>query len=387
MKNKFFKYFLLMVTFLALSGCMEEKEVQGPIPWEPNNRGTPINPNNPNTYTGTYIVTEADVTKTGTNSIVGLKSMAGGFVINYDIASNSLLYNYALKYGGYPHNNADLQISNNNTLSLSDFTLGEDNYTIILNNPITINADNVVYEIKSISKNDDNILMITENTNNSNLDNLTINDTVKLCDPTISDGSDSDCSGAVGAMKYIGYYRIEEITCGGIIYIGGTDFAGEMTAGADLGEMATNSIVQVPISMKFQVYNDILKSCILTNEQANNNNLYFSEQLYNISLAGGLNLLEIFANVGLLGISAGTEQERTSYITYEPKTQTSKIVTDEERKNTTVYEFSPMLFNNNTVSMKLRIMKQQQSSNGINLPAPVTLDDIPYWIVNNTGIQ
>ena len=244
-----------------------------------------------------------------------------------------------------------------------------------MHNPITINADNVVYEIKNISKNDDNILMITENTNNSNLDNLTINDTVKLCDPTISDGSDSDCSGAVGAMKYIGYYRIEEITCGGITYIGGTDFAGEMTAGADLGEMGTNNIVKVPISMKFQVYNDILKSCILTNEQANNNNLYFSKQVYNISLAGGLNLLEIFANVGLLGISAGTEQERTSYITYEPKTQTDK------------YEFLPMLFNNNTVSMKLRIMKQQQSSNGINLPAPVTLDDIPYWIVNNTGMQ
>ena len=176
-------------------------------------------------------------------------------------------------------------------------------------------------------------------------------------------------------MKYIGYYRIEEITCGNITYIGGKDFAGEMTAGADLREMETNNIVKVPISMKFQVYDDILKSCILTNEQTNNNNLYFSEQVYNISLAGGLNLLEIFANVGLLGISAGTEQERTSYITYEPKTQTDK------------YEFLPMLFNNNTVSMKLRIMKQQQSSNGINLPAPVTLDDIPYWIVNNTGIQ
>ena len=364
MKNIFFKYFVLMVTFtVILSGCIEEKEVQGPIPWTPE-MATPIDNNSKSTFSGSYKI--ADFNMSAPNNIVGLDNMSGGFVINYDSTSDLLQYNYSLKYGGYNNTSAQKIISNTNTiLNESDFTIQSDRYTITFNNPIIYDADGITYTINSIIKNDDTVLMIDENTN---LDSF-ISSTITLCDPllTANDSDDNTC-GMSGAMKYIGYYRIEEITCGGNKYTGGIDFAGEMTASAITDGLP--EYVTVPITMKFQIDNESLKQCILNDEQIINNNLYFQNIDYTINLGGNTpNFSDIFNNVGLIGLREGTEQERTTNIIYEPKN----------------IDYTNMLFNGNEVQIKLRIM--QQAPRNDPLSTPVTLDSNPYWIVNNTGIQ
>lgn len=365
MKNIFLKYFVLMAVFLFISGCMEEKEVQGPIPYTPT-KATQINKNDPNTFYGAYLVSNFEPKN---NNIVGLDNFTGGFFISYDALSNQLQYKYALKYGGYDNQYTSAKLAYSNEFqTIPDYEIAEDNYTIILNTPIEISADSMTYKINSITKNDD-IVTETEMTEVMKLDNLTINHTTKLCDPAVSDGSENDCTNAVGAMKYIGYYRMDEIICGNNTYYGGRDFAGEMTASADLTSLVESSIVKVPISIKFQVNNEELKTCILSSEQIRNNNLYFEEPIYNISLEDGLLLDRIFSNVGLLGIQDGTEHDRTSYITYKPKE----------------LDFTDKLFNNNQVQIKLRIMQQQKDTSSNIIPAPVTLTNNPYWQATSTA--
>lgn len=354
MKNKFFKYFLLMVTFLALSGCMEEKEVQGPIPYTLT-KVTPINKSDTNTFYGAYLVSNFEPKN---NNIVGIDNFTGGFFINYDALSGQLQYKYALKYGGYDNEYTSAQIAYSNEFqTIIDYKIAEDNYTIIFNTPIEVNTDGMTYKIHSVTKNDD-IVTKTEMTADMNLDNLTINHTTKLCDPSVTDNSDSDCTSINGAMKYIGYYRIEEITCGNNTYYGGKDFAGEMTASANL-----NSSVSVPITIKFQVDNQNLKGCVLKTDTSND--LFFKEISYTV-LNDVSNLGQIFQNLGLNSIN-------DTYIQYSPKTQTENTYDDMTFGN-----------NNNTIKIKLRIMKQADINP---FESPVTLDDIPYWIVNNTGIQ
>ena len=143
-----------------------------------------------------------------------------------------------------------------------------------------------------------------------------------------------------------------------------------MTASADLTNLGSLQVI-VPIVTKFQVVNDELKSCILNQNQINNSNLYYQNSAFDIDLAktGGFSA-SIFANVGLVSVKTDNELERTSYITYEPK-------------NT---DYTDMLFNNNVVTMKLRIMQQRNPTDTIILQSPVTLTNETYFTINNTGM-
>ena len=130
MKNIFLKYFVLMAVFLFISGCMEEKEVQGPIPYTPT-KATQINKNDPNTFYGAYLVSNFEPKN---NNIVGLDNFTGGFFISYDALSNQLQYKYALKYGGYDNQYTSAKLAYSNEFqTIPDYEIAEDNYTIILN--------------------------------------------------------------------------------------------------------------------------------------------------------------------------------------------------------------------------------------------------------------
>lgn len=365
MKKHFLKYLAItMAAAFILTGCMEDKEVMPPIPYVAET-ATKIDINNKSTFIGNYSV--VSFTKSQNTNIIGLNSLAGGFIINYN--NNALQYNYALKYGGYNNTSAQLAISNNNTgINENDITVSEDGYTITFNTPISYEADGITYTINSIKKNDDNLLIITDNIDvDSFISSLT-----KLCDPLLPvDPANVKTCGESGAMNYVGYYRIENITCGGTTYTGGTNFVGEMTASADLTNLGSSQVI-VPIATKFQVVNDELKSCILNQNQINNSNLYYQNSAFDIDLAktGGFSA-SIFANVGLVSVKTDNELERTSYITYKPK-------------NT---DYTDMLFNNNVVTMKLRIMQQRnQNDSGIILQSPVTLTNETYFTINNTGM-
>ncbi|MCI6474310.1 MAG: hypothetical protein MSA07_01270 [Mucispirillum sp.] len=365
MNKLFLKYIILtMAAAFMLTGCLEENEVRPPVPYVTES-ATKIDLNNKTTFNGNYSV--ASFTKSQDNNIAGINTLAGGFVLNYN--NNEIQYNYALKYGGYNNTSAQLMISNNNTvIQENDIQISEDGYTITFNTPITYEADGVTYTINSIKKNDDNLIVITENIDvDSFISTLT-----KLCDPLLPiDSTNVKTCGESGAMNYVGYYRIDNITCGGTTYVGGVNFIGEMTASADLTYLSSQNKVSVPIATKFQVINNDLKSCILTQNEINNSNLYFEENNFNIDLTttGGFSS-SIFANVGLVAIREGNEQDRTSYITYEPK-------------NT---DYTDILFNNNIVTMKLRIMQQRNPNDLTILKSPVTLTNETYFTIDNTGM-
>lgn len=357
MNKSFFKILTFsLLSFIVLMGCaaLEDKEVAGPIPWV-SETATKIDKDNKSSFNGNYIVNE--FTQTPENTIVGIDKFAGGFVMAY---SDNLQYNFALKYGSYLNTNAETTISNNNSiLNDNDFTVLEDGYTINLNTPITINADGKTYTVTSIKKSDDRTIIIN---NNLDLNNF-YSPLVKLCDPALTPNiNDVNSCGESGAMNYIGYYRIENITCDGTTYEGGKDFAGEMTASADLTNLGANKVT-VPIITKFQVSNTTLRDCILTTSEITNSNLYFKQSDFPIDLVdtGGFSS-DIFAKVGLIAINNDNVTERRTYINYEPK-------------NT---DFTDLLFNGKKVSMKLRIM-QPRVDNGQIQSAPVTLTNTKYF--------
>lgn len=351
---KIFTFSLLASTVLMGCAALEDKPVEGPKPWIAET-ATKIDKDNKSSFTGNYMIT--GFTQSPNNTIIGIDKFAGGVVIAY---SDSIQYNYALKYGSYLNTSSATTISNNNTvLNDNDFTVAEDGYTLNLTTPITISADGKTYTITTLKKSDDRTIIID---NNINLENF-YSPLVKLCDPTLTPNiNDVNSCGESGAMNYIGYYRIENITCDGVTYNGGSDFAGEMTASADLTQLGSN-IVTVPITTKFQVSNAELKSCILTSTETSNSNLYFkqSDFIINLSDTGGFSS-DIFAKVGLIAISNGDETERRTYISYEPKDT----------------NFSDLAFNNKKVSMKLRIM-QPRVNNGQKQDAPVTLTNKTYF--------
>lgn len=359
MKKNLLKYLLFTITAaFMLTGCMEEKDVMPPIPYIPE-KPTEIDMNNKSTLEGSYSF--AKFTQEPKKNIVGINALAGGLLISYDKVNQKIEYQYIFRYGGYNNTSADLKLlSEKNILNENDFTVNDDKYTITFNIPITYNADGVTYTINSITKTDDALTIIEENLN---LDYF-IGQTTKLCDPSlpINDDDDKTC-GLNGAPRYVGYYRIDNITCGNINYIGGKDFAGEMTASADTSQINI-SRVTVPINMKFQVYDNELKQCILNQEQITNNNFFFQNIDYVIELGSGAlpNFAAIFSDVGLIGITSGSEKERVSYIYYEPKNQ----------------DYSDMLFNGNKVQLKLRIM-QQGIGNSNPFLSPVTLDNTKYF--------
>lgn len=357
MKKILLKYLLFTITAaFMLTGCIEEKDVMPPIPYTPD-KPTEIDMNNKSTFEGSYSF--AKFTQSAATNIVGINALAGGLLINYDAASGQIQYQYIFKYGGYNNTSAELKLLSEKTvLNENDFTVNDDKYTITFNTPITYDADGVTYTINSIKKTDDALTIIEENLN---LDYF-IGQTTKLCDPTLAVNNDDDKTcGINGALRYVGYYRIDNITCNGIDYIGGTDFAGEMTASADTTGLP--DYVTVPITMKFQIYNDTLKQCILTDAQIADNNFFFQNMNYTIILDSGIpDFSAIFSDVGLIGLTSGTENERRTYILYEPKNE----------------DYSDMLFNNNKVQLKLRIM-QQGAGTATPEQSPVTLDNIKYF--------
>lgn len=357
MKKILLKYLLLTITAaFMLTGCIEEKDVMPPIPYVPE-KPTEIDMNNKSSLSGLYSF--AKFTQSAPTNIVGINALAGGLLINYDAASGQIQYQYALKYGGYNNTSAELKLLSEKTvLNENDFTVNDDKYTITFNTPITYDADGITYTIISIKKTDDALPIIEENLN---LDYF-IGQTTKLCDPTlpINDEDDKTC-GLNGAPRYVGYYRIDNITCNRIDYTGGTDFAGEMTASADTTGLP--AYVTVPITIKFQIYNETLKQCLLTEEQIANNSFFFQNMNYRIELQNGVpDFAAIFSDVGLIGITSEDEKERISYIIYEPKNE----------------DYSEMLFNGNKVQLKLRIM-QQGIGNENPFQSPVTLDEIKYF--------
>ena len=357
MKKILLKYILFTITAsFMFTGCMEEKEVMPPIPYTPD-KPTEIDMNNKSSLSGSYSF--AKFTQSAATNIVGINALAGGLLINYDAASGQIQYQYIFKYGGYNNTSAELKLLSEKTvLNENDFTVNDDKYTITFNTPITYNADGVTYTINSIKKTDDALTVIEESLN---LDYF-IGQTTKLCDPTLEANNDDDKTcGINGALRYVGYYRIDGINCNGIDYTGGTDFAGEMTASADTTDLPVS--VTVPITMKFQIFDEDLKQCILTNEQIANNNFFFQQINYLIILAGGVpDFAAIFSDVGLIGLTSENEKERVSYILYEPKNE----------------DYSDMLFNNNKVQLKLRIMQQGA---GTKTPeqSPVVLDETKYF--------
>lgn len=357
MKKILLKYILFTITAsFMFTGCMEEKEVMPPIPYVPE-KATEIDMNNKSTISGSYSF--AKFTQSAPTNIVGIDALAGGLLINYDAASGQIQYQYIFKYGGYNNTSAELKLLSEKTvLNENDFTVNDDKYTITFNTPITYYADGITYTINSIKKTDDALTIIEENLN---LDYF-IGQTTKLCDPTLEANNDDDKTcGINGALRYVGYYRIDGINCNGIDYTGGTDFAGEMTASADTTGLPVS--VTVPITMKFQIFDEDLKQCILTNEQIANNNFFFQQINYLIILAGGVpDFAAIFSDVGLIGLTSENEKERVSYILYEPKNE----------------DYSDMLFNNNKVQLKLRIMQQGA---GTKTPeqSPVVLDETKYF--------
>lgn len=357
MKKILLKYLLFTITAsFMFTGCMEEKEVMPPIPYVPE-KATEIDMNNKSTISGSYSF--AKFTQSAPTNIVGINALAGGLLINYDAASGQIQYQYIFKYGGYNNTSAELKLLSEKTvLNENDFTVNDDKYTITFNTPIIYDADGVTYTINSIKKTDDSLTIIDENLN---LDYF-IGQTTKLCDPTlpINDEDDKTC-GLNGAPRYVGYYRIDNITCNRIDYTGGTDFAGEMTASADTAGLPVS--VTVPITIKFQIYNETLKQCLLTEEQIANNSFFFQNLNYIINLDGGVpDFSAIFSDVGLIGITSEDEKERISYIIYEPKNE----------------DYSEMLFNGNKVQLKLRIM-QQGIGNENPFQSTVTLDEIKYF--------
>ena len=357
MKKILLKYILFTITAsFMFTGCMEEKEVMPPIPYTPD-KPTEIDMNNKSSLSGSYSF--AKFTQSAATNIVGINALAGGLLINYDAASGQIQYQYIFKYGGYNNTSAELKLLSEKTvLNENDFTVNDDKYTITFNTPITYNADGVTYTINSIKKTDDALTVIEESLN---LDYF-IGQTTKLCDPTLPANNDDDKTcGINGALRYVGYYRIDGINCNGIDYTGGTDFAGEMTASADTTGLPVS--VTVPITMKFQIFDEDLKQCILTNEQIANNNFFFQQINYLIILAGGVpDFAAIFSDVGLIGLTSENEKERVSYILYEPKNE----------------DYSDMLFNNNKVQLKIRIMQQNNDIKNSN-QSPVTLDESKYF--------
>lgn len=133
-----------------------------------------------------------------------------------------------------------------------------------------------------------------------------------------------------------------------------------MTASADTAGLPVS--VTVPITIKFQIYNETLKQCLLTEEQIANNSFFFQKINYIIKLDSGLpDFAAIFNKVGLIGLTSEDEKERVSYILYEPKNE----------------YYSDMLFNNNKVQLKLRILQQAETTDIYN--SPITLDETKYF--------
>ena len=365
MKNKYAYKLLFLSVFIVplITGCLEEKEVQGPIPYV-TAINTALNIDDNKTFTGNYKPQKISLSPLPNSPEVTYLNSAINIYPNP--ATNALEYNYAVQKTGY-NTNGDL-IKDGTLKPLGNVTLNG-SYIIILENPIQIHDNNVTYYIHNLQKINDNMIAITDN-----IVSADITEEYRVCDPKIQGNTDENsCSSVTGAMKYIGYYRVEDIFCGNTVYEGGKDFAGEMTAAPSLGGEGKNPLdVTIPITLKIQVLNSSdLKSCLFTQEQQNNN-IYYSQDTFTLNdsdYTGEQGLLGAFTKVGLIGLNTENETERTTQIRYEPKSATR----DNEGN------FPDKTFgNNNKVSMRLKIMQ----SGELQQPPVMEIDNNGYFTEN-----
>ena len=355
MKKNILLILALQIAVSFIYGCaFEEQYVPDPKPAQKLNY-TPIDENNSHTFIGKYMVNALKIANT--NSMY--TSYMDGYIQLKLSPNGSLEYNYDLLYNGY-NNDSGYKTSEKDYTKLEQYQI-KDNRTITLNTPIVFKDNKYTYTINSLQKYDNDILSFDNMTNVNNV----FYKTPELCDPTIENGDES-CASVNGALKYVGYYRIEKLTCNSNEYIGGQDFAGEMVATPSLNRLP--NYVDLPLEIKVQIKTETLKQCFLKTEEQSKN-IYLKNIEYELKLDNDFKLeklnakLEnIFQQVGLLGLASESNKNvRTTEIDFKPKNP----------------NFTDMKFgnnNNNEVSMRLKIIKQGMAG-GI----PVKkLDDIPY---------
>lgn len=346
MKKNILLILALQIAVSFIYGCaFEEQYVPDPKPAQKLNY-TPIDENNSHTFIGKYMVNALKIANT--NSMY--TSYMDGYIQLKLSPNGSLEYNYDLLYNGY-NNDSGHETSEKDYTKLEQYQI-KDNRTITLNTPIVFKDNKYTYTINSLQKYDNDILSFDNMTNVNNV----FYKTPELCDPTIENGDES-CASVNGALKYVGYYRIEKLTCNSNEYIGGKDFAGEMVATPSLNRLP--NYVDLPLEIKVQIKTETLKQCFLKTEEQSKN-IYLKNIEYELNLDNDFKLENIFQQVGLLGLASESNKNvRTTEIDFKPKNP----------------NFTDMKFgNNNEVSMRLKIIKQGMAG-GI----PVKkLDDIPY---------
>lgn len=347
MKKNILLILALQIAVSFIYGCaFEEQYVPDPKPAQKLNY-TPIDENNSHTFIGKYMVNALKIANT--NSMY--TSYMDGYIQLKLSPNGSLEYNYDLLYNGY-NNDSGYKTSEKDYTKLEQYQI-KDNRTITLNTPIVFKDNKYTYTINSLQKYDNDILSFDNMTNVNNV----FYKTPELCDPTIENGDES-CASVNGALKYVGYYRIEKLTCNSNEYIGGQDFAGEMVATPSLNRLP--NYVDLPLEIKVQIKTETLKQCFLKTEEQSKN-IYLKNIEYKLELDNDFKLENIFQQVGLLGLASKSNKNvRTTEIDFKPKNR----------------NFTDMKFgnNNNEVSMRLKIIKQGMAG-GI----PVKkLDDIPY---------
>lgn len=346
MKKNILLILALQIAVSFIYGCaFEEQYVPDPKPAQKLNY-TPIDENNSHTFIGKYMVNALKIANT--NSMY--TSYMDGYIQLKLSPNGSLEYNYDLLYNGY-NNDSVYKTSEKDYTKLEQYQI-KDNRTITLNTPIVFKDNKYTYTINSLQKYDNDILSFDNMTNVNNV----FYKTPELCDPTIENGDES-CASVNGALKYVGYYRIEKLTCNSNEYIGGQDFAGEMVATPSLNKLP--NYVDLPLEIKVQIKTETLKQCFLKTEEQSKN-IYLKNIEYKLKLDNDFKLENIFQQVGLLGLASESNKNvRTTEIDFKPKNP----------------NFTDMKFgNNNEVSMRLKIIKQGMAG-GI----PVKkLDDIPY---------
>lgn len=363
------KKILLIVSFILttfLIGCDWEKEVQGPIPYK-SDLATKIDTKKLTTINGNYIVD--NFTMSYTNTEANIPTLMGGFVLYYDNKSvdeatgnTGVQFNYLTQYGGYP----DIVPGNPIRLlkmdNLTDYEVLTDGFTIKFKNPITLTDGDKTYTVSTIRKNDDNVIVINNDTTVDAFPYRT------LCDPDVpmDVNNSKSCASINGATKYIGAYRIESLKCADLTYKGGVDFAGEMVA---LPKLLIGGDVDLSIKLKLQVKTESLKACILTKEEVANNNILYKETNNPITAQEAINgLSDVFAKVGLLSLKGGEATERVTQIDYLPKVYNQA---DKTYDNAT--------FNGNNVQMRLRIMRTGELTGE---PAKILDGTTPYFSAN-----
>lgn len=398
-KYKLQKVIVSVLTILLITACLEEKDVTGPVPY--GQKTTDLDLDNLTTLSGNYKPTKVTFSQLPDSpDVIFLDTIIN---IRYQENDGNLQYNYVAERKGYTNRGDVIKNRDFTDYPINNIKILEDgSISIDLEEPIVIEDSEMKYYIHGLQKQNDLYIDITDNTDSN------IFGTPTVCDPTIAGvNDDNSCSSVSGALKYIGYYRIEEITCAGKSYTGGKDFAGEMVTnpglGNDTGKRPFEILyildengkevlyddngkpspdgkprqdplrVSVPINLKVQVLGKDLAECLLTSEQKADNILYLESEdndflLNKDDYNGSAGLGGAFTKVGLEGIKDSDNLTRTTEIIYYPK-----LADKDKDGNFPTRNFGT---NNNEVSMRLKIL---QGNGGLNQLPMKIIDGSPYF--------